>query len=918
MADTITAEEIKRAFLEALKEADSGKSTGGTAGKSALDPKDLDRLKREVDYLTKSFTDNRSKVTKFGDFLAGAKKNVITLDQFDKEITALNKAIETAADATEAKTLIEKKEALQRTVATNNNIAAMQNFTQEMRKLTGTGIKGAGDFVKGLQSGGSGMELATGMMNTAVDLTAGATSAMGNAMGTAGQTMMASTNPKLKALGMAASIAGPLLSQAGEAAGKLAKFGIEVLSKEVEKTVKAFNETSASGALFADGMTGMRNAAGAAGLTVEQFSGVVKNNSDALAAGGLGVTEGAKRIGNAMKVGGDTAKDQLLKLGYSFEEQAGLYATVAGDMNKNAMGRKASDAQIADQTMKYAENLRTISAITGEDAKKKMDQVKQEANQLAFRQKLAKLPLEQQEATKRAMANMSDIERKNFMDMVNFGSVINKEGAIYESAVDGAADKTQSAFDAFNKGTLDSADQQKRNAEYGQRINQSIMEGNEALGTAAAVGGSSLTGLADSMSKQVDTNNKYSEEAVKAAQENVEAQKNTTDKLTDSVVGAEKAAQDLKVALQETLLPAISKFAEVSKEMLGAVQKQLKELGLGGKEEKPGSGEEKGMLGKIGDKLSGFNSYLKESKVLSTGASVAGGAALVGGAAASVTGVGAIGGVPLAVIGGVLEGIGTVAGALGYARGGISKGDPEGYLAKLHGDELVVPLDGSGKLDMDSLGYSELSKLISNTSNAGGTAPATLGGLSKSAGPDPSAMMADAFKSMSATLGSKPAGMPDDLKDSIASMGTNFADFQKKMQEQANATTDTLTPMAKQFDMASVTSGLSDITAQFGKIVEPGKGLFDKIDIGTALKSAADATPFGKMASGIFDIFGKKDEGKQEEKSATATTAATENTAELIKEQNELLKQALSKYEEMISVMEENAGHTQRLLHSMN
>ena len=47
---------------------------------------------------------------------------------------------------------------------------------------------------------------------------------------------------------------------------------------------------------------------------------------------------------------------------------------------------------------------------------------------------------EQRAAAIRAMANMSDIERKNFMDMVNFGTVINKEGATAQAMSAGLTD----------------------------------------------------------------------------------------------------------------------------------------------------------------------------------------------------------------------------------------------------------------------------------------------------------------------------------------------------------------------------------------------------------------------------------------------------------------------------------------------
>jgi len=692
---------------------DAAQGGGGAAGtRSNINAaKSLEELLREYSKLTEHAKKQGAQYSLLNRAL---QQNRTIAQEYTKDLQDLDKTIENTSDSYDRSLLQEKRRELERTAAHATMQQNLSQLSASIGKMSSTVFAGAGSFTKGLLGNSSSTELAAGLMTSSLDIAGQASQAAGQAAGNMGQVMMNSTNPKVKALGAAAAVAGPLLGSLGESASKLAKFGVEVLSKEVEKTVKAFNETSAAGALFTDGMTGMRLAAGQAGLTVEQFSGVVKNNSESLAASGMGVTEGAKRIGSAMAVGGDQAKNQLLKLGFSFEEQAGLYAQVAADMNKNAMGRRATDAQVADQTMKYADNLRTISAITGEDAKKKMEQVKQEANQLAFRQKLAKLPLEQQEATKRAMANMSDIERKNFMDMVNFGAVINKEGAIYEATVDGAAEKAADAFASYNAGTLDGAEQQKRNAEYSDRINKGIMEGNEALGTAAAVAGSSLAGLAESMSKQIDVNNKYTESAVAAAQANVEGQKNTQDRLTTAVTGAEVELQRFKQALETQMSGpdgAITKFAEVSKAMLSSVMDMMKQAGLG-----RGAQEEKGFLGKAND-------WLKETKILSSGATAIGGAAMVGGAAASATGVGAIGGIPLATIGAVASRLGMLAGALGYAEGGVSLGPDEGYLTKLHGTELVVPLNNDGSPKPGTQGAEGLARIASSSAaNAGGSA----------------------------------------------------------------------------------------------------------------------------------------------------------------------------------------------------
>ncbi len=677
-------EDLRRLLEEILKK--DGTSAPDTKGMGTEDAAKAlkefgERLRKETAELTKA----QPKTKIFTDLISSGG---VKLRDLSGELESLEKKLQEATEAGEGHKVAlyeSQKAALQEAQVRNKTNEAVLNFGGGLTKiLSSTILEGAINFVKGLQSGQSGVELYGNAAKTAAKGTTDSIAMIGDVAGSAGSALSTIPGP-VGNVAKAFAVLGPVISKLAGYFGKVSQEGLDLLQKEVQKTQKAFADASSSGALFADGMSGVRNSAHKTGLTVEQFSNVLKNNSTTLAASGLGVSEGAKRIGAAMEAGGEGAKKQLMNLGYSFEEQASMYAQVAADMNKNSMGRKATDGQIAEQTMKYADNLRTIAAITGEDGKKKMEQARQEANQLAFRQKLAKLPLEQQEATKRAMANMSDIERKNFMDMVNFGSVINKEGAIYEATVDGAADKTAQALASFNAGTLDGAEQQKRNAEFSDRINKGIMEGNEALGTAAAVAGSSLSSLAESMSKQVDFNNTYTESAVKAAQETLNSQKNTTDALTNSVNNIELSAQKMKVSLEENLGPAITKYSNQLIEAAESVEAMLKRLGL---KEKTGSESAGGVVGGL--------------------AGAAGGAA-AGAAIGSVVPV--IGTLAGGIIGALLGGYGgmtageKVGGAMGSssmpkgATGGIFSGPDSGYPVLMHGVEAITPIQNASTGD---------------------------------------------------------------------------------------------------------------------------------------------------------------------------------------------------------------------------
>lgn len=715
------AQAIAKAIADAFKEAGMGSAKG--PGVDTKQAKTAKELAEQYEKLTSRIKDQTKQYGLLNTLL---NKNNTVSKAVSEDLKNLDDVIKKTEDSYERSILQQKRRDLEHAAAHATNMQMLAQFTQGLGKATSMAFAGAGQFVKGLQGGSSGIELASGLMSAGLDIAGETSKTMGNAVGAAGTVLANSTNPRLKALGNIAAVTGPLIGSLGESASKLAKFGVEVLAKEVEKTVKAFHTATSSGAMFADGMTGLRNAANQAGLTVDQFAGVLQKHSTDLAALGMGVTEGAKRVGGALNAGGTQMKVSLQKLGYGFEEQAGLVAETMKDMRGSGGPLKASNAEVAAQTQRYAENLRTISAITGEDAKKKMDQVRQQANQLAFQQKLAGMDEGQRKGVLNAMANMSDMERKNFMDMVNFGAVINKEGAAAGALSQGLTNSVEGYYAAFQKGTLNEIEARKVQAANSDQIKKDMLDNTGvALAGAAGVGGL-VQGLSESMGKELEFRNTWTKEAIAAAEKGVEAQKNASDKLTESVVGAETAAQNLKLALEKELTPAIGRFAEVAKEMLGAVQKQLKEMGLGGEDKKKDS-ENKSWLGK---KWDATKQWLSEPGHISGALTTAGTAVEVAGLAADATGIGAVAGVPLNVIGGVMMGLGALAGVMGYAKGGIADGDETGYLQKLHGKELIVPMKGEG-LDTSSTGYSELLNLMASTSSQGSekSSSSSLGGL---------------------------------------------------------------------------------------------------------------------------------------------------------------------------------------------
>ena len=740
-------------FAEAIAKA-MGKGVGGSSTRVDVE-KDLDAFKKSLENLNKITKQNTVTYGGLAKELLGAKK---TYKDLTNQLEHLEEQLEDLADVA-GEEAAEKREQLK---LVRDQVAKVQDQNLKIRATTeylttfgktlggsvGIMASAAGNFAKGLQGGTDAFSLAGGVLNAGIDVANTGAQAAGKGLGAMGGVLTNSTNPKMRAVGIAAGIAGSLISGLGDAASAAAKFLVDFLVKEAQKLVEAFNKTSASGAMFADGMTGMSNAAHAAGLTVTQFSNVVSKNSVELAQSGLGVTEGAKKIGSAMAAGGAQMKKELLNMGYGFEEQAELTATTIANMRRTT-GGKVSDAEVATQTQKYAENLRTIAAITGEDAKAKVKQAQEQNQILAFQQKVSEMSAEQRAQIDAAMATMTEQEKKNFRDRMVLGTVVNQEGAIYEATVKGAREKGEAALALAKNNQLTAESNSKLNSEYGAQIKDSVMA-NKGLATAAYVGGGALADVAKSQLDAVNQANTYTEEARENAKKNIEGQKNATDEMTTQLMSAATQAQDMAKQIETLAQKALPKFGEAVNAVIGTINK-----GLGNKETGAEAGEEsKSWLGK---KVDGAIDWMKQPGNISGTLQAAGGAAMVGGAAASVTGVGAIGGVPLATIGAVLEGVGMLASVAGFATGGISYGNNEsktgGQLAMVSEGgiaEAHVPLPDGKRIPVElnladmmagingGAGGGDVAKAIENLNSTMSSFMNRMGGTSGSLQPESS------------------------------------------------------------------------------------------------------------------------------------------------------------------------------------
>ena len=273
-----------------------------------MDPEVIRQIEEELEKLEARFGITIGNLKSFGDAARkGADAFKKSLDELNKEIKKgragysdqlraleqLNDAIEDLADQAKDAEKNKKLEELQEQRLQLVKEAAAQRMKEAAEKfgteLTTNVTQTTGKLVKGLQAGASGTELSSDIMNSAIEATASGVRLLGTSLSSYA---MKSRTPILADI---AALAGSALEFLGESGEKALKFANEVLAKELAKTEKAFNATNAAGAVFAQGMTGMREASVDAGLTLQQFSNVISKQSADLAFSGMGVAEGARQ-----------------------------------------------------------------------------------------------------------------------------------------------------------------------------------------------------------------------------------------------------------------------------------------------------------------------------------------------------------------------------------------------------------------------------------------------------------------------------------------------------------------------------------------------------------------------------------------------------------------------------------------------
>lgn len=560
-----------------------------SGNKSTFDPKNIEEFQKSIKAFVAGLKQQQPVLKGFQDLLDGTKA---PMTNAIREIDELNRAIKEEKNAKRDSRNVERldqlessKAEIKKAVVSKNVTAAATTLGAGLSSLTQTVYEGARDFAKNLQSGASGIEAYTNATLKAVDASANIAKTFGGIAQSAGL-IIALMGPWGRAIGLVVTGLGMLAEWLGGKNAEKVKDGVIFLSDEIKKTQKGFKDITSAGALFAGGMTEMREEAARAGLDIAMLANVVKNAREDLANMGLGLGEATRRIAGVSKeLRTSQLGMQLRNLGYNAEEQAELAAQVMARQNAAGEKRILSDRELAQVTVQYGKDLKFLADITGQDAKKAMEKAREEALEVDV---LAKAQREGgAEGFKKMqamLATMPEVYKKGFMEMYSGGAITDIASRIGVNNNPVLREQLDKQIQMVRDRNVDAGAASRETAELTEK---SLKYARENLGTYEVIGRAARLGkdaqlqeITNFRNKEILEETRRKDGTARRSKAEANAMADNQKPLDAAVQGIEENADRLRAALGKATLDPITRFAEVTRDGADTIEQALRKLDL--------------------------------------------------------------------------------------------------------------------------------------------------------------------------------------------------------------------------------------------------------------------------------------------------------------------------------------------------
>jgi|MDTC01.1.fsa_nt_gb hypothetical protein len=221
----------------------------------------------------------------------------------------------------------------------------------------------------------------------------------------------------------------------------------------VETLQTQFQAAASVGANFGGNIAEFSKAAGGAGMTMEQFAGVVQKNSANLIFLAGGTAEGAKRLADMGKsIRKSRVGDELARLGFSTVDINDGLAQYGARLQRLGRNEQLTNKQLIAGTTAYMKNLDAVSKLTGKS--KEALQSEQDARNAdaQFRIMMSKLSKEERIEMDMLMDAIPAAHQTGIKEILATGTATSEEGVKAMAFLRESSGEAQALFKKIESG----------------------------------------------------------------------------------------------------------------------------------------------------------------------------------------------------------------------------------------------------------------------------------------------------------------------------------------------------------------------------------------------------------------------------------------------------------------------------------
>lgn len=256
------------------------------------------------------------------------------------------------------------------------------------------------------------------------------------------------------------------------------------VAQAAEGVLKAYQDSASVGATFNGSVSEMSRAASGAGMTLDQFSGLIKANADNLMLLGGTTEEGAKRFATLSKeMTQSGATTELNKLGYSTQQVNDGTLKYIGMMGRSGALQTMTTKDIARESQAYMKDLDALAKVTGVSREEKQKEV--DALQKNAKIQAALAGIEDPEQQRKMQAYILSFPKEAqgaIAEMIATGNTTSEEAVKLQAMLPGVAADTMQFSRTLQAGGKINDDQVNAAKNRGIEEAKASKKANQALG----------------------------------------------------------------------------------------------------------------------------------------------------------------------------------------------------------------------------------------------------------------------------------------------------------------------------------------------------------------------------------------------------------------------------------------------------